>query len=79
MSAPSSSILSEVFLQHAENSHIAYLAQKHRIINYFRYVDDILQIFYPNHTDMRAILFDFNSVHPKLHFTAEIGQNNTLN
>jgi hypothetical protein len=33
MGAPSSSTLSEVFLQHAENSHIAYLTQERRIIN----------------------------------------------
>ena len=79
IAAPSSSILSEVSSQHAENSHFAYLAQKHRIINYFLYVDDILLIFYPNHTDIQAILTDFNSVHPKLHFIAEIDQNNTLN
>jgi hypothetical protein len=50
MGAPSSSILSEVYLQHLENSYIAYLTQKHRIIIYFVNVDDILLIFDPNHT-----------------------------
>jgi hypothetical protein len=52
--APSSILLSEVYLQHLENSHIAYLAQKHRIIRVksFLYVDDILLIFDPNHTDI---------------------------
>jgi hypothetical protein len=79
MGAPSSSILAEIFLQYVENSHLAHLAQKHRIINYFRYVDDILLIFNPNHTDIQVILTDFNSLQPKLHFTAEIEQNNTLN
>jgi len=55
--APSSSILSEVYLQHLENSHIAYLTQKHRIIRVkcFLYADDILLIFDPNHTDIQAI------------------------
>ena len=57
----------------------AYLTQKHRIINYFQYIDDILLIFDPNHTDIQTILTNFNSIHPKLHFTAEIEQNNTLN
>jgi hypothetical protein len=78
MGVPSFSILADVFLQHAENSHIAYLAQKQRIINYFQYVDDIFLIFDPNHTDMQVILTDFNSLHPNLCFTAEIEQNNTI-
>jgi hypothetical protein len=79
MGAPSSSIVAEIFPQYVENTHLAYLAQKCRITNYFRYVDDILLSFNPNHTDIQAILTDFNSLHPKLHFTAEIEQNNTLN
>jgi len=36
-------------------------------------------IFNPNYTNTQAILNDFNSLLPKLHFTAEIEQNNTLN
>jgi DNA-directed RNA polymerase subunit H (RpoH/RPB5) len=47
MGAPSSSLIAEIFLQHTENSHLAHLAQKHRIVNYFHYVDDILLIFLP--------------------------------
>jgi hypothetical protein len=79
MGAPSSGIIAEIFLQHAENLHLAHLTQKHNIINYFRYVDDILLIFDPNHTDIQAILTDFNAIHPKLHFTAEAEDNNSLN
>jgi hypothetical protein len=41
--------------------------------------NDIFLIFYPNHTDTQVILTDFYSVHPKLNFTAEIEQINTLN
>ena len=79
MGVPSSSMLSEVFLRHTANTHVAYLTQKHGIINYFQYVDVILVIFDSNYTDIQAILTDFNSIHPKLHCTAEIEQNNTLN
>ena len=79
MGAPSSSITAGMFLQHTENSHLAHLAQKHKIINYFRYVDDIFLIFDPNYTNIQAILNDFNAIHSKLHFTSEIEQNNTLN
>jgi len=81
MGAPPSSILAKLFLQYIENSHLTHLTQKHKLVNYFRYVDDKLLIFDPNHTDIHAILADFNSiyVHPKLHFTAETEQNNALN
>jgi hypothetical protein len=79
MGAPSSGIIAEIFLQHAENLHLACPAQKHGIINYFHYVDNILLIFDPNCTDIQAILNDFNALHPKLHFTAEKEVNNTLN
>ena len=43
------------------------------IKNYFRYIDDILLILDSNHTNIQAILTDFNSIHPNLHFTAESG------
>jgi hypothetical protein len=52
---------------------------KHKIIDYFRYLDDILLIFDPNHTDIQTILTDFNALHPNLHFTAEIEKDNTIN
>jgi hypothetical protein len=74
MGAPSSSILSEVFIQHVEHTHIPYLSTKHKLINYFRFVDDILLIFDSNETDIHSILTDFNALHPNLKFTAEIEQ-----
>jgi len=55
------------------------LTRKHKIINYCRYVDDILIIFDPNHSDIQTILNDFNALHPKLQFTAEIEEDYTLN
>ena len=79
MGAPSSSILPEIFLQHAEHSHPPRLKQKHKIFNYFRHFDDILLIYDSSHTNIQSILEDFNSVHPNLTFTEEIEQNNTLN
>ena len=79
MGAPSSGIIAQIFIQHAEKLHLARLAQKHSIINYFRYVDDILLIFDPNHTNIQAILTDFNALHPKIHFTTETEFNNSLN
>jgi len=43
MGAPSS-FIAKIFLQHID---MAHLSMKHKIINYFRYVDDILIIFSP--------------------------------
>ena len=79
MGAPSSGLIAELFLQHTENTHLAHLSYKHRIIDYFRYVDDNLLTFDPNHTDIQTILTDCNTPHPNLHFTAEIENDNSMN
>jgi hypothetical protein len=79
MGAPSSSILSEIFLQHIEHAQIPRLSMKYKLVNYFLFVDDILLIFDTNKTNIHSILLDFNSLHPKLKFTAEIEHNNAIN
>jgi len=79
MGAPSSGLIAEIFLQHIEHSHLTHLTQKHKIINYCRYVDDILIIFDTNHSNVLEIINDFNSLHPKLRFTAETEEDYTLN
>jgi len=79
MGAPSSGLIAEIFLKRIEHTHLAHLTHKHRIINYCRYVDDILIIFYSTHTSTQMILDDFNVLHPKLQFTAEAERAHTLN
>ena len=79
MGAPFSGLLPEIFLQHIEHSHLTNLTQKHKIINYFRYVDEVLIIFNPNHSDIQEIINDFNSLHPKLRCMAETEDDCTLN
>jgi hypothetical protein len=79
MGAPSSSIVSEIFLQHIEHNHLPHLTLKHKLINYIQYVDNILLIFDSHHTELQSILHDFNSLHPNLHFTEEIELKNTIN
>ena len=66
MGAATSGLLAEFFLQHLEQLHTPYLSDKHKIIKYFRYVDDILVIYDTNHTDAQNILTDFNTIHPTL-------------
>jgi hypothetical protein len=79
MGAPSSSLIAEIFLQHTEHQHMAQLSTEHKIINYFRYVDNILIILHSNHSSIQAILADFNTLHPNLQFTAEAKKGNTIN
>jgi hypothetical protein len=79
MGATSTSIIAEIFLKHTEYAHMAHLTHKHNIINYFRYMDDILLILDPKRTDIQVILKDFNALHPNLQFTAEVERDNTLN
>jgi hypothetical protein len=42
MGAPTSSILSEIYLQFLENNRICKILTKHNIKGFFHYVDDIL-------------------------------------
>jgi hypothetical protein len=79
LGAHSSGLIAEFFLQHTEDVHLAHLSHKHRIINYFRYVDDILLIFDSNHTDIQTILTNFNALHPHLQFTAEVEKDSIIN
>jgi hypothetical protein len=79
MGTPSSGLISELFLQHMEHLHLAPLSTKLKIINYFRYVDDIPMMFDSNHTDTQKKLNDFNAILPKLKFTAELETNNRIN
>ena len=52
MGAPTSAILSEVFLQYLEHTLIADILKKHHIIDYYRYVDDILIIYNTQKTNI---------------------------
>jgi len=79
MGAPSCSIILEIFLQNIEQIHLPSIARQHKLMNYFRYVDDILLIYDSQHTNINAILNDFNPIHPKLRFTEETEQNNKIN
>ena len=59
MGAPPSGLIAEIFLQHTEYSHLTHLTQKHKIIIYCRYEDDILIIFDNNHSNILEIINDF--------------------
>jgi len=79
MGAPTSGLISEFFLQNLEHLHLTNLSNKHKIINYLHYVDEILLIFDFNHTNIQNILNDFNAIQPTLKFTAQTETNNSIN
>jgi hypothetical protein len=79
MGAPTSGIIVEFFLQNLEDTHLTHLSNKHKIIRYFHYVDDILIIYDPNHTDINSIHKDFNAIHPNMEFTEETESSNSIN
>jgi hypothetical protein len=67
MGAPTSAILAEIFLQYFEHKHVINILKKHHIIDYNRYVDDILIIYNENCTNLDNTLQEFNLLHPNIH------------
>jgi hypothetical protein len=71
MGAPTSAILSEIYLQSIENNIIYNILKTHKIKGYFRYVDDILIVYNTNESNIHNVLKEFNQITPKLKFTIE--------
>jgi hypothetical protein len=79
MGAPTSAILAEVFIQCLEHTDIVNVLQKSHIVDYHRYVDDILIIYNTHTTNINDILNKFNNIHPKIKFTIEKEENDKIN
>ena len=79
MGAPTSSILSEFYLQHLENSKICDILLNFNILGYFRYVDDLLIIYNERKTDIEDLLYCFNDITPKLNFTIQKETRGSIN
>jgi nucleoside-specific outer membrane channel protein Tsx len=71
MGAPTSAILAGTFMQFLEHTVIYQILKKHQIIDYYRYVDDILIIYNEQHTNIRNTLDKFNNIRQKIKFTME--------
>jgi len=69
--SPLSSIIEEIILQDLEKKALGLLSIG--IPFYYRYVDDIM-LAAPRHK-INEFLSTFNSLHPRLQFTLEIGGN----
>jgi hypothetical protein len=79
MGAPTSSILSEIYLQYLENTKIYDILSSSKIQGCFRYVDDILVIYNRNYTYIEEVQNSFNNITPGLNFTLELENDNKLN
>ena len=77
--APSSAILSELYLQYIEHTIIYDTLTKHNILGYFRYVDDVLLAYDNTVTDIHDVLQDFNKAAQPMSFTIEKEENNQIN
>ena len=79
MGIPTSGIIAEFFLQNLEHAQLTHLSNKHKIVRYFRYIDNILIICDSNHTDIDNKQNDFNTLNSNMKSTAETETNNKLN
>jgi hypothetical protein len=79
MGAPTSSLLSETYLQFLEHAVLSDILIQHNILGYFRYIDDILIVYRENHTYILEVLDLFNTAVTALLFTMEQEDNNSIN
>jgi hypothetical protein len=79
MGTPTSSILSEIYLQYLEKKKIHGILSSSRIEDYFKYVVHILVIYNDNYTDIEKIQNSFNNIKHGLNFTLELEKDNKLN
>jgi hypothetical protein len=65
--------------QHLEHNNIQKTLMKHKVIDYYRYVDDILFVYNEKYTNINHMLTDFNNIHPNIQYTMETQIDNKLN
>jgi long-subunit acyl-CoA synthetase (AMP-forming) len=65
--------------QHLEHTSIANILRKHQIIDYYRYVDDIVIVYDEQEASINNMLKIFNAIHPKFKFTIEQQTQNKIN
>jgi hypothetical protein len=71
MGAPTSAVLSEIYLQYIEHTLIINILNSNNILGYLRYVDDILIVYNRESTNIDLVLEQFNNLTTNLNFTIE--------
>lgn len=79
MGAPTSSIISEIYLQEIDQIIIKIIKKYDPTGTYYRYVDDTIYISQNKGTNIDKIITEINNIHKKLKFTIEEEKNNKLN
>jgi hypothetical protein len=79
MGAPTSSIISEIFLQEIDKTIINIIKKHDPQGQYYRYVDDAIYISQNNGYNIKEIETKINNIHKTINFTVEEEKNNTLN
>ena len=79
MGAPTSALLSEIYLQHLEHTKIVKILTQNNILGYFRYVEDILIVYSDDLTDIHKVHRAFNILVPIIKFTMETETDNKIN
>jgi hypothetical protein len=79
MAAPTTSTLSEIYLQYIEHTKIIDILIHHNILGYFRYVDDILIAFNSKSTNIYEVFNSCYNLTPTLNFTMEGETDNRMN
>ena len=82
MGSPISSILAEIFIHNIEQTHILNTENNkhaHKIIYWYRYVDDILLMYKGSSRQIEQLHTHINKIHPKLKFTLETELNKSIN
>ena len=70
--------ISRIYLT-TSKCHTCMQLTEHRILGYFRYVDDIQIIWNEKSTDINGMLSEFSTTSPKLEFTSEQEENGKIN
>jgi hypothetical protein len=79
MGAPTAAIIAGTYLQNLEHNQVYNLLTKHKIIGYFRYVDDIFITYDKNKTHKDTMMIEFNTIHPAINFKMENDADKKLN
>jgi len=78
MGATTSSIVSEIYLQYVEHTNIVEVLNQHKILGYFRYVDDFLIVYDNTDTNLVNVVHRFSGIHRTLIFSKQGETDNSL-
>jgi hypothetical protein len=79
MGASTSSIVSEIYPQYVEHTTLVDILNQHKILGYFRFVDDFLIVYDSTYTYIVNVVERFSSIHRTLICNKQGETGNSLN